>query len=159
MISSGKRGTCGLDALEQALPEARRSEVSEGRYNYIAAQDLAGPLAVLGEVVGEFQTFDVRDNAVVNAQIATLSERFGVFEKALLAKRGRVRSNAPQKPEKRITPLTKRQKAARPEPHRGSAPVRSRGLNRWTVPARCPFTRLDASQVLRALHPALRLYG
>lgn len=84
-----------LDALERALSEARRSEVTEGRFSYIAAQDLLDPLAALRDTVDRLQKINSEDQAGVAAQIAVLSERFETFEKALLATRGLVSAAAP----------------------------------------------------------------
>jgi PAS domain S-box-containing protein len=101
-----------LDALERALSEARRSEVAEGRFSYIAAQDLAAPLAALRDIVAAIQEVDSSNQSEVAAQIALLSDRFGTFEKALLATRGLVAStatSAPLPPSEGAPPLTKRQ--------------------------------------------------
>lgn len=55
---------------------------------HIAAQNLAVPLAALRETVMAMQQVDSADKQAVEREIATLSERFSVFEKALLATRG-----------------------------------------------------------------------
>lgn len=102
-----------LDALERALNEARRSEVAEGRFNYIAAQDLAEPLRGLQIAVAGLEDVDATDAQEVAAQIAVLSDRFGAFQKALLATRGLVSSGKstaePGKPDAQ-TKLTRRQR-------------------------------------------------
>ncbi|MEX0337857.1 MAG: LuxR C-terminal-related transcriptional regulator [Arenibacterium sp.] len=101
-----------LDALERALSEARRSEVAEGRFSYIAAQDLAAPLAALRETVTAMQQVDSNDKGAVENEIAVLSERFSVFEKALLATRGLMTNTATRTPEpdtKSESVLTRRQ--------------------------------------------------
>ncbi|MEM0947232.1 MAG: LuxR C-terminal-related transcriptional regulator [Pseudomonadota bacterium] len=102
-----------LGALERALAEARRSEVAEGRFNYIAAKDLATPLISLREAVAAISAVDRQDPDLVNTRIAELSDCFGAFEKALLATRGLVLSSQSQdvdeKPAVKRT-LTKRQR-------------------------------------------------
>lgn len=77
-----------LDALERALSEARRSEVAEGRFSYIAAQNLAVPLAALRETVQAMQQVNSADQDAVERAVGALSEHFSVFEKALFATRG-----------------------------------------------------------------------
>ncbi len=102
-----------LGALERALAEARRSEVAEGRFNYIAAKDLATPLISLREAVAALSAVDRQDKNMVDTRIAELSDRFEAFERALLATRGLVSSGQPQdineKPVEKTT-LTKRQR-------------------------------------------------
>ena len=102
-----------LDALERALNEARRSEIAEGRFNYIAAQDLADPLRALRDAVAELERVDTNDKAQVDVHIADLSDRFGAFQKALLATRSLVASGR-QKEASTISDaqnkLTKRQR-------------------------------------------------
>ena len=88
-----------LDALERALSEARRSEVAEGRFSYIAAQDLAAPLAALRETVTAMRQVNTSEKAAVETEIARLSERFSAFEKALLATRGLMMTTASGKPQ------------------------------------------------------------
>ncbi|MCV3274079.1 LuxR C-terminal-related transcriptional regulator [Roseobacter sinensis] len=102
-----------LDALERALSEARRSEVAEGRLNYIAAQDLAAPLSALRSAITALTIVDTENRADVEACISDVSDRFGTFEKALLATRGLVLSgkSQPTSGASEIDPkLTKRQR-------------------------------------------------
>lgn len=81
-----------LNALERAMAEARRSEVAEGRFAYIAAQDLSGPLGALRATVEDLQGADVADPERINPLIAKLTARFSDFEKALSATKDLVAS-------------------------------------------------------------------
>jgi len=85
-----------LDALERAMAEARRSEVTEGRFAYIAAQDLAEPLNALRNSVVALRSVDIGNKPKIEAQITELTERFETFEKALLATKGLVSASAGQ---------------------------------------------------------------
>ncbi|GGX47367.1 hypothetical protein GCM10007385_13930 [Tateyamaria omphalii] len=102
-----------LGALERALSEARRSEVAEGRFNYIAAKDLAPPLNALRDAVAAVAAVDRQDTAMVDTRVAELTDCFANFEKALLATRGLVSSGNPKETDE-STPtksnLTKRQR-------------------------------------------------
>ncbi|MEM9279867.1 MAG: LuxR C-terminal-related transcriptional regulator [Pseudomonadota bacterium] len=81
-----------LEALERTLAEARRSEVAEGRFAYIAAQDLSGPLNALRHSVSSLQNADIKGNAAVENLVASLSTHFADFEKALSATKNLVSS-------------------------------------------------------------------
>ncbi|MEL6119413.1 MAG: LuxR C-terminal-related transcriptional regulator [Pseudomonadota bacterium] len=83
-----------LDALERALSEARRSEVAEGRFNYIAAQDLADPLDGLKGAIDALERVEIDPNSGLGALVVDVLERFSTFEKAMLATRGLVTSTA-----------------------------------------------------------------
>ena len=85
-----------LTALERAMAEARRSEVAEGRFAYIAAQDLSGPLAALRETIGELQGTDAADAGRISPLVDALAARFATFEKALSATRDLVASGSQQ---------------------------------------------------------------
>ena len=101
-----------LSALERAIAEARRSEVAEGRFAYIAARDLAVPLQHLQEVVTALQDADPSNPAEIAEKIAQLADRFDTFQKALLATKGLVAAptvRAPGTGAADSTPLTKRQ--------------------------------------------------
>ena len=74
-----------LTALERAMAEARRSEVAEGRFAYIAAQDLSGPLSNLRATLDELRTADVGDPGQIAPLVAAISARFEEFERALSA--------------------------------------------------------------------------
>lgn len=101
-----------LDALERAMAEARKSEVAEGRFSYIAAQNLAVPLAALRDTVLGMEQVDTADAKAVGQAVARLAEQFSVFEKALLATRGLMMTTsaeAAQPAVSRDTLLTSRQ--------------------------------------------------
>ncbi|WP_299790467.1 LuxR C-terminal-related transcriptional regulator [uncultured Marivita sp.] len=101
-----------LDALERALSGARRSEVAEGRFSYIAAQDLAEPLAALRDSVSVMENIDCGDKAAVEGEIARLAQRFAAFEGALRATRGLMKNAAGTAPPPEAQPgsvLTRRQ--------------------------------------------------
>ncbi|MEO0566318.1 MAG: LuxR C-terminal-related transcriptional regulator [Pseudomonadota bacterium] len=103
-----------LDALERALSEARRSEVAEGRFNYIAAQDLADPLDGLRDAVEALAQADLDSQSAPGVLVKTVLDRFAVFEKAMLATRGLVAASASTSDIKRAereepAKLTKRQ--------------------------------------------------
>lgn len=101
-----------LGALERALAEARRSEVAEGRFNYIAAKDLATPLISLREAVAALVSAERSNTALVDLRIAELSDRFEAFEKALLATRRLVSSGQSREDDAKTAAkkaLTKRQ--------------------------------------------------
>ena len=83
-----------LDALERTLSEARRSEVAEGRFNYIAAQDLADPLDGLKGAIAALERVEIAPNSGLGALVVDVLERFSTFEKAMLATRGLVTSTA-----------------------------------------------------------------
>ncbi|MBW4706312.1 LuxR C-terminal-related transcriptional regulator [Roseobacter sp. YSTF-M11] len=74
-----------LNALERAMDEARRSEVAEGRFAYIAAQDLSGPLGALRTTIADLQSADAADTDRISPLIADLAQRFSDFEIALSA--------------------------------------------------------------------------
>ena len=102
-----------LMALERTLSEARRSEVAEGRFNYIAAQDLVAPLDALRSAVTALSEGRRSDPAEISAKIDALTEKFRTFEKALSATRGLVSATSSDAPETTSPPqaqLTKRQK-------------------------------------------------
>ncbi len=101
-----------LDALERALSEARRSEVAEGRFNYIAAQDLADPLDGLRDAVGALGRAEIDASSGLGGLIAGVLDRFATFEKAMLATKGLVTSSATEKASEtsgKTSKLTKRQ--------------------------------------------------
>ena len=101
-----------LDALERALDEARRSEVAEGRFAYIAAQDLAEPLAALRAQVGRLRQADLTDTGALGEIVEDLATGFERFEKALFATKGLVASGQGQAAEATQpadSPLTRRQ--------------------------------------------------
>ena len=83
-----------LEALERTLAEARRSEVAEGRFAYIAAQDLAGPLAELRQAIQALQAADLPNNDTLQGRVSDLTARFANFEKALSATKGLVNSGS-----------------------------------------------------------------
>ncbi len=84
-----------LNALERAMHEARRSEVAEGRFAYIAAQDLSGPLGALRDSIANLQSADVADADRLAPLISDLAMRFSDFEKALSATKDLVASSQP----------------------------------------------------------------
>ena len=102
-----------LDALERALSEAKRHEITEGRFSYIAAQDLSEPLGALRASVAELVAAKAEDREQLDQRITNLSDRFEVFEKALLATRGLVSASASQPASSAsglLSKLTKRQR-------------------------------------------------
>ena len=101
-----------LEALERTLAEARRSEVAEGRFAYIAAQDLTEPLNELRGTVASLQSADPTDPEDIRRLVAKLSVDFANYEKALLATKNLVKSGEDEQgnndPEI-VSKLTKRQ--------------------------------------------------
>ena len=102
-----------LGALERALAEARRSEVAEGRFNYIAAKDLASPLVSLREAVASLSAADKTDAPLIETRVAQLTASFDAFEKALLATRGLVSSGNEARANDTTTAATKLTKRQR----------------------------------------------
>ena len=99
-----------LEALERALAEARRSEVAEGRFAYIAAQDLSAPLNELRNTVSTLQSADLTQHETVVHLVSKLSEDFSNYEKALLATKNLVSSTEHEdKIKSAESRLTKRQ--------------------------------------------------
>lgn len=113
-----------LTALERAMAEARRSEVAEGRFAYIAAQDLSGPLADLRGTIDALQRADVSDSDGLAPLIADVASRFSDFEKALFATKGLVATGAGEqspKPAETDAQLTQRQQEILSHIHRGAS--------------------------------------
>lgn len=101
-----------LGALERAMEEARRSELAEGRFAYIAAQDLTAPLESLRATVSAFKQASTTDDQEMASLIDRLTNDFATFEKALLATRGLVSSTTSESKDPSSpmdTRLTKRQ--------------------------------------------------
>ncbi|MFQ6549409.1 LuxR C-terminal-related transcriptional regulator [Aestuariibius sp. 2305UL40-4] len=101
-----------LEALERALAEARRSEVTEGRFAYIAAQDLSQPLSELRRAVSAVSASDLGDKQGMAVKLAELSKKFAHFERALSATKDLVASgNSSPQPDGDNRPdgLTRRQ--------------------------------------------------
>jgi len=83
-----------LEALERTLAEAKRSEVTEGRFSYIAAHDLAELLTGLRTSIEDLQSADLSNHAGVAALISGLGAKFSTFEKALFANKELVKSGS-----------------------------------------------------------------
>ncbi|MDJ0626712.1 MAG: LuxR C-terminal-related transcriptional regulator [Rhodobacter sp.] len=77
-----------LEALDRALQEARRNEVAEGRFSYIAANDLLAPLAQLRDAVSALnERSDASVAPHLRHAIGGVLESFESFERALVATR------------------------------------------------------------------------
>jgi len=113
-----------LEALERALAEARRSEVTEGRFAYIAAQDLAGPLSVLRRAVSDLQSIDLSGAPGIADRVSSLASGFATFEKALFATKDLVASGTTRSNGVAAGPesnLTKRQAEILAQVRRGAS--------------------------------------
>lgn len=102
-----------LEALERALAEARRNEIAEGRFAYIAAAELAGPLADLRLAVQSIKAASDGAAADFPGAAVQLETAFKRFEMAFSAARDLVSSEPRPKPAPKAavhnTSLTRRQ--------------------------------------------------
>ncbi|WP_299690754.1 LuxR C-terminal-related transcriptional regulator [uncultured Tateyamaria sp.] len=81
-----------LQALERALRDAKRNEVSESRYAAIAAQDLTAPLNTLAQAIDRLITTEQRPSP----EAAEVKRSFDAFTKALSAARAMVEASPAQ---------------------------------------------------------------
>jgi DNA-binding NarL/FixJ family response regulator len=139
-----------LDALQRALSEARRSEVTEGRFNYIAAQDLGAPLLELRASADILRTVDRTDTQAVSTAIDGFTACFDRFENALAATQGLIGSQSNPKSEptvQAIDTLTNRQNEILAKISDGASNreiARSLGITEGTV-------KLHVSAILKRL--------
>lgn len=140
-----------LEALERALGEARRSEVTEGRFAYIAAQDLATPLSELRGAVADLKSADMSHAGNIADLVSKLANDFANFEKALFATKDLVASGATQAAEEErpiSTKLTRRQSEILSEIRKGASNrmiADQLGISEGTV-------KLHVSAILRKLN-------
>ena len=138
-----------LEALERTLAEARRSEVAEGRFAYIAAQDLSAPLNELRSIVSSLNSADVTQHDLVTHLVSQLSTSFANYEKALLATKNLVSSSEEDgKLEQTKSKLTKRQAQILNQIRMGASNqmiAESLGITEGTV-------KLHVSAILKALN-------
>jgi PAS domain S-box-containing protein len=81
-------------ALQRALNEARRSEISEGRFAFIAASDFQRPLEELRDAVAALEQVSGAASPEVVAAIDRTVQGFRTFTRALVATRDLVRANS-----------------------------------------------------------------
>ncbi|MEM9011722.1 MAG: LuxR C-terminal-related transcriptional regulator [Pseudomonadota bacterium] len=88
-----------LAALDRTLQEARRNEVAEGRFSYIAATDLLAPLAQLREAVARLrERAEGPEAAALRPDIEAMAASFETFERALVATRELVNAAGTRSP-------------------------------------------------------------
>ncbi|WP_299284949.1 LuxR C-terminal-related transcriptional regulator [uncultured Tateyamaria sp.] len=85
-----------LMALERALSDARRNEVSESRFAAIATQDVLQPLNALAEAVAALESHGRTDLNGVAPQVTEVVRRFDDFTRALSATRSMVEAHPTQ---------------------------------------------------------------
>ena len=85
-----------LEALERTLSQARRNEVSEGRFAFIAAADFLAPLADLRRSIALLRDVETADAKAVEGAIEEASSRFEAFEKAVSATRDLLQAGGTQ---------------------------------------------------------------
>ncbi|WP_299854447.1 LuxR C-terminal-related transcriptional regulator [uncultured Roseobacter sp.] len=86
-----------LQALERALRDAKRNEVSEGRYAAIAAQDMSAPLNALSDAIDHLLTAEQSGPSGLSPQAMEVRRSFDAFTKALSAARAMVEASPAQK--------------------------------------------------------------
>lgn len=100
-------------ALERALADARRNELAEGRFAYIAANDLRAPLDHLAASIGALDTVGRRESNAPRQEIEQVVTAFDAFQRALAATRELVASEAghsePLSENSPVAGLTRRQ--------------------------------------------------
>ncbi|MEM9330766.1 MAG: LuxR C-terminal-related transcriptional regulator [Pseudomonadota bacterium] len=138
-----------LEALERTLAEARRSEVAEGRFAYIAAQDLSAPLNELRGTVSSLQSADVNSPEQILDLVSKLSVDFANYEKALLATKNLVAANDGKEVSHQAdVRLTKRQSQILAQIREGASNhtiAETLGITEGTV-------KLHVSAILKALN-------
>ncbi|WP_299613267.1 LuxR C-terminal-related transcriptional regulator [uncultured Tateyamaria sp.] len=92
-----------LMALERALSDARRNEVSESRFAAIATQDMLQPLNTLAEAVAALKIQSSMDPESVSPQVVEVLRSFEDFTRALSAARSMVEANPAQIERKQAT--------------------------------------------------------
>lgn len=97
-----------LMALERALSDARRNEVSESRFAAIATQDVLQPLNALAQAVSALEQHSKKTSSVVPPQVAEVVRNFEGFTRALSAARSMVEANPAQIERQQTTQSTVR---------------------------------------------------
>ncbi|WP_159804136.1 LuxR C-terminal-related transcriptional regulator [Litoreibacter roseus] len=92
-----------LQALERALQDAKRNEVSGSRYAAIAAQDMAAPLHALTSAIENLVVTEESGPAGLSSQAAEVKRSFEAFTKALSAARALVEASPAQKDREHTT--------------------------------------------------------
>ena len=85
-----------LMALERALSDARRNEVSESRFAAIATQDVSQPLNRLAQAVAALERHAGATSERVPPEVAEVVRNFAEFTRALSAARSMVEANPAQ---------------------------------------------------------------
>ncbi|WP_299860593.1 LuxR C-terminal-related transcriptional regulator [uncultured Hoeflea sp.] len=97
-----------LMALERALSDARRNEVSESRFAAIATQDVSQPLNALAQAVSALEQHSRTTSSVVPPHVAEVVRSFEGFTRALSAARSMVEANPAQIERQQTTQSTVR---------------------------------------------------
>lgn len=85
-----------LQALERALSDAKRNEVSDSRYAAIASQDVIAPLNALAEAIGALVKDEELTSETLPPNVAEVKKRFDDFNAALSATRALVSASPTQ---------------------------------------------------------------
>lgn len=76
-----------IEALERTLRQARRNEASEGRFSFIAANDVQVHFLALKEAVTGLLTASYSDAEATRGAVEAMVDRFHAYERAVAAAR------------------------------------------------------------------------